>query len=116
MYILLCKDFISLITLVSDNVNSSAVLTPAANGFQLLGTDPGTATSEVRTTPDNLLIIVVPSFYVRSPATNKLPNDCSIPQVTETGFLEDTVICTSSLTDKFPKTITVVLVEASVYV
>ena len=52
-----CKDFISVITFVSDSVNSSAVLTPAANGSQLLGTAPGTATSDVLTTPDNRLTI-----------------------------------------------------------
>jgi len=69
-------------------VNSSAVLTPVLNGSQLFGTEPGTATSDVLTTPDNLLNTLLPSFSVRLPATNILPNDSMMPQVTVTGFLD----------------------------
>ena len=109
-----CKDFISWITLVSDKVNSSAVLTPAAKGFQLLGTEPGTARSEVLTTPDNRLITLLPSFSVRSPATSKLPNDSTMPHCTVTAFLESIVTLTESPTDNPPTTRTVVLVAESV--
>src|SRR5210317_288442 len=104
--------------LVSDKVNSSAVLTPALNGFQLLGIAPGAATSEVLTTPDNLLIIVllVASLSVRLPAIKRLPNDSIIPQLTFTTFLDSTVTVTVSPIVNPPITTTVVLVAVSVYI
>ena len=92
------------------------MLTPSLKGFQLLGTDPGTATSEVLTTPDNLLTIVLESFSVKSPATNKSPKDSITPQVTVTGFLDCIVTLTISPTVKPPITSTVVFVDVSVYI
>ena len=93
------------------------MLTPAAKGFQLFGTDPGTATSDVRTTPESLRIILVgstESTSVKSPATNRFPKDSRTPHLTITGFLDCMVTITSSPTDKEPITRTVVLVATSV--
>ena len=99
-------------------MNSSAVLTPVLNGFQLLGIAPGAATSDILTTPDNLLIIVllVESLSVRLPATKRLPNDSITPQLTNTGFLDSTVTVTVSPIVNAPITTTVVLVAVSVYI
>ncbi len=77
-----CSDFISLITLVSDKVNSSAVETRVVNGFQLLGIAPGAATSEVLTTPDNLRTMfagVTESTSVKSPGTKSVPLCVPLP-------------------------------------
>ena len=65
----------SLTVPVPDNVNSSAVLAPSLNGFQLVGILPGAATSDVLITPGSFLITaeVEALVSVRSPAIKELP-------------------------------------------
>ena len=85
---------------VSEIINSSAVLTPAAKGFQLLGIAPGLATSDVRIVPGIDRSTIWLSFSSRSsksPATRKSPNALITPQRTVTELRERMLTCTISV-------------------
>ena len=90
---------------------------PAANGFQFCGTEPGTATSEVLTTPGKLRITPAVVLSFKLPATKKLPKDLITPHLVNIGFLDTTKhLTTSSCTILVLKTILVVSVSVSVYI
>ena len=59
---------------------------------------------------------VTESISVKFPATNKSPNDSTIPHRTSTGFLDFIVTFIVLVLLKLPITITVVFVAVSVYV
>ena len=90
---------------------------PAANGFQFCGTEPGTATSEVLTTPGSIRIVPLVDVSFKLPATKKLPKDLITPQLVDIGFLDITKhLTTSSCTILVLKTILVVLVSGLLYI
>lgn len=101
MYKLPCISTKSCTTLELDITNSSAVLTPAAKGFQLFGTEPGAAASDVLTNPLRLLIIGLSKssafLSTRLPATRNSLNALITPQETKTGFLDLIAIVISSM-------------------